>query len=230
MRIQQTLQVYSTPIQPVLTFKTPEIYSHNLRLPQIDLEVVDVRSSETPHHVVRGKFKNLIAEKYNNHKIIFTDGSKSKRGVGSAAVMDANKKTMSLPLVSTVFTAEVMALRLAAKLLKENLVGDKYLVCSDSLSVLQEMENVMTKDHLVHRVQIEFHDIIASGVDVTFAWVPSHVGVEGNEKADIAAKRASRRAPEFVPIPYRNWFPEIKNRTHELCLDSTMERGKPRFL
>ena len=71
--------------------------------------------------MVRGKFKNLIAEKYSNQKIIFADGSKNEGGVGSSAVMDANRETVSLPLVSTVFTSEVMALRLAAKIVRKNL-------------------------------------------------------------------------------------------------------------
>ena len=124
--------------------------------------------------------------------------------------------TVSLPLVSTVFTPEAMALSLAAKIVRKNLVCDKYLVCSDSLSVLQEMKNVMTYGHLVHRVQREFHNLITGGFDVSFAWVPSHVGVEGNDRADAKAKRASQRAPEFIAIPYRNWFPELRKRTNEL--------------
>ena len=124
--------------------------------------------------------------------------------MGSAAVMDANRETVSLLLVSTVFTSEVMALRRAAKIVRKNLVCDKYLVRSDSLSVLQEMENVVTNDHLVHQVQREFHDLITGVFDVSFAWVPSPVGVEGNERADAEVKRASQRAPEFIPIPYRN--------------------------
>ena len=64
VRIQQTLQVCKTPTQPVLTFKTPDVYSHNLRLPQINLDVTSIRKNETAHHV-RGKFKNLRAEKYS---------------------------------------------------------------------------------------------------------------------------------------------------------------------
>ena len=68
----------------------------------------------------------------------------------------------------------------------------------------------MTNDHLVHRVQREFHDLITGGFDVSFAWVPSHVGVEGNERGDAETKRASQRAPELIPIPYRNWFPELR--------------------
>ena len=121
----------------MLTFSTPDVYSHNLRLPQIDLDVFSIRKNETSHQVVRGKFKNLIAEKYSKHKIIFTDESKNEGRVGSGAVMDANRETVSLPLVSSVFTSEVMALRLAAMIVRKNLVCDKYLVCSDSLSVLQ---------------------------------------------------------------------------------------------
>ena len=37
---------------------------------------------------------------------------------------------------------------------------------------------VMTYDHLVHRVQLEFHEMMASGYDVTLTWVLSHVGIE----------------------------------------------------
>ena len=106
---------------------------------------------------------------------------------------------------------------------------DKYLVCSDSLSVLQEMENVMTNDHLVHRVQREFHDLITGSFDISFAWVPSHVGVEGNERADAEAKQESQRAPEFIPIPYRNWFPELRKRTNELWTGQGRDENRDFF-
>ena len=72
-------------------------------------------------------------------------------------------------------------------------------MCSDSLSALQEFKNVMTYDHLFHSVQLEFHDMIASGYDVTLTWVPSHVGIEGNENVYAEARRASLRPPEFIP-------------------------------
>ena len=40
VRIHQALQLYDIPIQPVLTFTTPTIYSHYLLLPRIELEMV----------------------------------------------------------------------------------------------------------------------------------------------------------------------------------------------
>ena len=166
----------------MLTFKTLTIY-YILLLPRIDFEMVCVNTNDT-HHILRAIFRSLIREKYDKHKIIFTDGSKSEEGGGSAAIMGVKRETVSFPRVSTIFTAEMIALRLAVKLVRSGSLEDNYLIWSDLLSALQELNNVMTYDHLVHRVQLEFHQIITSGY-VTLMWVPSHVGIQGNEIVDI---------------------------------------------
>ncbi|XP_049276021.1 uncharacterized protein LOC125760239, partial [Rhipicephalus sanguineus] len=36
----------------------------------------------------------------------------------------------------------------------------------------------------------KLHALLASGVDVSLHWVPSHVGIQGNEQADALAKEA----------------------------------------
>ena len=64
-------------------------------------------------------------------------------------MLGRNKIVASLPHVATVFTAEVMGLKLAAKLIEGYSSAEKLLVCSDSLSMLQEMRNVLTNDNLV---------------------------------------------------------------------------------
>ena len=38
------------------------------------------------------------------------------------------------------------------------------------------------------------------GVHISFAWVPAHVGVEGNEEVDVLAKQAHRRQEVEVPL------------------------------
>ena len=78
------------------------------------------------------------------------------------------------------------------------------------------MRNVLTKDHLVQRVQQQFHQIIENGYDVTLTWLPSHVGILGNESVNLEAKKAAHKSPEFILIPFRNWFPEIRKRTNEI--------------
>ena len=55
---------------------------------------------------------------------------------------------------------------------------------------------------------------------ITISWVPSHVGICGNERADQAAKEASMRPAEFIPGPYRDWFPLIKEKNYYLWNES----------
>ena len=122
VRIQDALQLYDIPIQPVLTFKTQTIYYHNLLLPRMDFEMVCVNKNDTPHHILRSIFRSLIREKYDKHKILSTQ----EEGVGSAAIMGTKRETVSLPRVSTIFTAKVIALRLAVKLVRGGSLEDNY--------------------------------------------------------------------------------------------------------
>ena len=72
------------------------------------------------------------------------------------------------------------------------------------------MRNVLTGVHLVHR------EIIEKGYDVTLTWVPSHASILGNESVGLEAKKAALKSPEFIPIPFRNRFPETRKRTNEI--------------
>ena len=53
-------------------------------------------------------------------------------------MLGRNKLVASLPRVATVFTAEVVGLKLAANI-EGHSSAERFLVCSDSLSVMQEM-------------------------------------------------------------------------------------------
>ena len=67
-------------------------------------------------------------------------------------------------------------------------------VLSDSLSALQAVKNnsKSSREDVVKEIFVVCHQLITRGTDIALQWVPSHVGVPGNESADRAAKQAAR--------------------------------------
>jgi len=56
------------------------------------------------------------------------------------------------------------------------------------------------------------HHLHSNNYDVVFCWIPSHIGITGNEKADQAAKSALN-LPNITsyPLPYSDITSSIKN-------------------
>ena len=70
--------------------------------------------------------------------------------------------------------------------------------------------------------------------DIVLCWLPSHIGIEGNEEADRAAKRALKMPPGMTKIPYTDmiaplqefinknwqsdWNKEVGNKLHTISL------------
>ena len=122
----------------------------------------------------------------------------------------------SLPSEFTVLSAELYAIDLAVGLaLEEN--GVDYLVLTDSLSALLTLQNPRRrKAHpFVGRI---VENIVKSGKNIVLAWIPSHVGIPGNELVDSAAKEASLLFPvPRVSVPsgdYKTW---VKYHIEEQC-------------
>ena len=73
----------------------------------------------------------------------------------------------------------------------EEVRPDRVVLCSDSAAVLSSLQTMKSnrEDLILEIFQCLFR-MQRLGIDVTFCWVPAHVGLEGNETADRMAKRA----------------------------------------
>ncbi|GFV06956.1 pggt1b [Trichonephila clavipes] len=69
------------------------------------------------------------------------------------------------------------------------------------MSVLEALENYHDRCHPVVCTILDITSrLYSKGFDIVFCWLPSHVGIIGNEQADSAAKSATTHLPLAVPL------------------------------
>ena len=97
-----------------------------------------------------------------------------------------------MPGQASIYKAELRAIQLALDLVNKS-NKDKYVICVDSISYLQSIEH----QHIDHPLVLDVFEKYSALVNKTvlFCWVPSHVGIRGNELTDAAAKAALNETP-----------------------------------
>ena len=114
---------------------------------------------------------------------------------------------MLLPDSASIFSAEIKAIDLALDHIEQSRNSD-FIIFSDSLSVLQSLHNPHIENPLLFDVLLK-HNELAELNNIVFGWLPSHVGIKGNEKADIAAKSALTLNISDLKIPFTDFKPSI---------------------
>ena len=123
---------------------------------------------------------------------LYTDGSKldDRVGAGFAAIRRQKvvcKRSFCLPQKSTVFQAEILAIREAARFLNEELEYKNVRLFVDSQAALMALGSPVVSSPLVMETIRELNKA-AANKHITLKWVEAHVGTEGNEIADELAK------------------------------------------
>ena len=110
--------------------------------------------------------------------------------------------------MSSIFTAELYAIFNSLRyIFSKGSIGERYIIYSDSQSVLASLKRLMPNHHLVQEIQ-EWLVLLHSRrrIRVGFCWVPAHVGIDGNERADSAAKKAARIGhSQGVNVPHSDF-------------------------
>ncbi|GFU54330.1 putative RNA-directed DNA polymerase from transposon X-element [Trichonephila clavipes] len=167
---------------------------------------------------------------YSRYSAIYTDGSKRADYVGCGVVIEDVMHGYRLDTSCSIFTAEAVAIYRALQLI-DSTMPRKYCIYTDSMSVLEALENY---DDRCHPVVCKILDITSrlysKGFDIVFCWLPSHVGIIGNEQADSAAKSATTHLPRAVPLSdmkrvikhhifkiwQESWSQQLDNKLHSV--------------
>ena len=134
---------------------------------------------------------------------IYADGSRDNNGTGCGAVL--NNKTMkkSLRKEDSIFTAEICAINLALKIISNN-KSKKFIIYSDSISVLHSIKNQKLDNPLIVNILNKLHALRQSKKSYS-------AGIQGNYKANSLAKAAINIPPEKTSkLPYTDLKNKIK--------------------
>src|SRR6218665_31366 len=130
--------------------------------------------------------------RYNTYTHIYTDGSKAENLVAAAytiPTLNVNKK-FRLCNSSSIYAAELTAIKEVFSWISENETKalKNFAIFSDSLSVLIFLKNSFSESrpNLLQETIQTFNEIRISKVHLI--WIPSHVNILGNERADALAK------------------------------------------
>ena len=88
---------------------------------------------------------------------------------------------------------------------------NSYVIFSDSRSVLSALNSSIPFIYLLVLSALEWLYLLSNReYRVEFCWVPGHVGVPGNERADKLAREAADRAATLSPVPCTDVFSAIR--------------------
>lgn len=146
----------------------------------------------------------------------YTDGSLIEESAG-AGLYNANPLIeVSIPLGnhSSIFLAEVRAILECVHVnMDQNKNGEEIFICVDSQAALKALSSFKFDSALTAETS-ELLNKLAQRNRVELLWVPSHSGIEGNEKVDALAKIGAQTTPiapePIVGTPYSNIKRKIK--------------------
>jgi ribonuclease HI len=177
-----------------------------LKHPEIDTTMTQFDKHATNAIELRHNFCDLLL-KYPEHVQFYTDGSRSESAVACAGTGNDMTLQIRLPDAASIYTAELTAILETLNILQRS-PHQSILIITDSLSALEALHHLDFKHPLVFKILSVYTEM--SPRDTVFMWCPSHVGIRGNETADLLARQALSYQPCDFRIPFRDFYQGVK--------------------
>ncbi|KAF8638233.1 hypothetical protein AX14_010207 [Amanita brunnescens Koide BX004] len=162
---------------------------------------------------------------------IFTDGSMTEGGVGAAAVIHRTKGKEGPVTVQTrlgdardhtVYEAECAAIALGIFAIKGRRAKTVTINVDNQAAIMAAVDRKQgSGKYIIDFIhgQIDALRKRNSDLKLTIRWTPGHVGIKGNEEADVAAKAAAagtESEKKKVPAIFRKPLPRSKSAAKQV--------------
>ena len=109
----------------------------------------------------------------------------------------------------SIFTAEAKAFDLALDFIRTCDANNKFIIFSDSLSVLKAMNHTSSKNSQIQKLlKKKCHELLTNK-EIVLCWIPSQIGIQRNEMVDKQAKTSLSLESTSFKIPFFNFKPSI---------------------
>lgn len=189
-----------------------------------DLESVKSPKGSYDCNVLKYEVTKELCSKYYGWFTIFTDGSKGVEGRGAAYYIPSvdvdslNNNFFKINKPASIMTLELVAISEALTYVL-NCQNRSTVICTDSKSSLQHIARCASGHRgvsVAYDILSKIDELIQKGVQLRLQWVPSHIGIQGNEKADMLAKHAAKHGREInIILDYSERLPKFKIICHE---------------
>jgi ribonuclease HI len=169
--------------------------------PNVDIELTQEVSKEDAAFALASLSGANIAT-YQDYINVYTDDSLQANGLTGVGVFVADKvnaqndTTVAARITdnTTIYAGKLTAIRLTLKILKRRQLSgtqdQKAAIFSDSLSALKSFQHgkSTSRPNLYNEAMQTIQEL---HTEITLIWIPSHVGLPGNEKVDRLANEAA---------------------------------------
>ena len=192
IRISPLLESTNIKPQNIEKHFTPNIPAWCMKSPEILFDLHSRKKSESNPNILKDDFRKMQS-RYKNYQQIYTDGSKEDSKVGCAVISDNHSNMQRIPDDSSILTAEAKAIDLAL---------DFITTCDANNN------HTSSKNPQIQKLLEKCHELLAYK-EIALCWIPSHIGIQGNEIADKQAKTSLSLEPTSFKIPFSNFKPSI---------------------
>lgn len=178
----------------------------------LDLFEYTYGKSDTPTNLYLALF-NELTYKYEGYEHIYTDGSHQEGKNGCAMIHKDKELLFRAPDSFSILSCEAFAIDQALDYIQQQNLKN-ILILTDSKSTLEALKNPITTNSQIIKIQQKLQSNSTKS-NVILVWIPSHLGIEGNERADQAAKIAISRGTNYLDslVPLEDYKRTVKKYT-----------------
>ena len=220
------------PREPICRVPTNVPPSFPLKEAHIKTKLLDGSNKKSNPVTLRTSALETVASYPSEMIHVYTDGSafKATTNAGLGVIIyhpDGQKKEIINPCGSFASNndAEKLAINSTMTHLNNTFNIDPHskadiVIFTDSLTTLQKLENGTDASKEIAEIRRNIDHIMKRHkTEVYLQWIPSHIGIKGNEIADQLAKQGASLPQPETPVNYETVSRMIKGNLHEEWLN-----------